>query len=308
MHRIDTTQLIAFERVAREHSFSRAARALDVAQPTISDRIRALEDAVGGPLFVRGAGRGIVLTDLGETFLPYARRALDVLDAGVDVARQTLSGERGHASVGVLESLSGTFLGPALAAFHAAHPAVEVLVRAGRQPQLMEALLDGVIGMALIAWPPPAPAITELDVLLTLREQVVLVAEPTHPLARMQSVSAKDVAALSKPFLLLRWWLDLPLPLADLAERAQSRVEVPMDTGRHMVVHGSGAGFFPWLQVAEPIAAGALRQIEVADLPPLVRDSALVRRIGAPPAAPAAVALVDAIRRRADQLHVRAVL
>src|SRR5690242_15804824 len=116
---MDTAQLLAFERIARDHSFSRAARALDIAQPTISERIRALERFVGGPLFVRD-GRRVELSDLGASFLPFAVRALEVLDAGIDAARQTQSGERGRVTLGVLESLSGSFLGPALASFHAA--------------------------------------------------------------------------------------------------------------------------------------------------------------------------------------------
>ena len=52
------------------------------------------------------------LTDLGASFLPFARRALEVLDAGVDAARQAQVGQRGQVSIGVLESLSGSFLGP----------------------------------------------------------------------------------------------------------------------------------------------------------------------------------------------------
>jgi hypothetical protein len=58
------------------------------------------------------------------------------------------------------------------------------------------------------------------------------------------------------------------------------------------------------MQVAEPIAAGLLKEIAVADLPPLVRDSALVRRAGAPPLSPASVALVETLRRRAEQLEL----
>jgi DNA-binding transcriptional LysR family regulator len=75
-----------------------------------------------------------------------------------------------------------------------------------------------------------------------------------------------------------------------------------MDTGRQMVLHGTGAGFFPWMHVAEPIADGRLREVEVVDLPPLVRDSVLVRRAGASPLGPASLALVEAVRKRADQL------
>ena len=70
-------QLVAFERVAREGSFSRAAVALGLGQPAVSARILALEDELGGSLFVRA--RSIRLTGLGTSLLPYVRRALEVL-------------------------------------------------------------------------------------------------------------------------------------------------------------------------------------------------------------------------------------
>jgi DNA-binding transcriptional LysR family regulator len=143
-------------------------------------------------------------------------------------------------------------------------------------------------------------------VLFQLQERVVLVAAPNHPLARLRCVDSAQVAAQACPLLLLRWWLELPAPLARLAERAQSRVDVPMDTGRQMVLHGSGAGFFPWMQVAEPVHAGQLREIALDDVPPLVRDSALVRRAAAPPLGPAAQALVANLRRHARMLGIYA--
>lgn len=125
---VDSDQLLAFDRIVREGSFSRAAWVLGVAQPTVSARIQTLERAVGGALFTRG-GRGVTLTDLGESFLPFARRALEVLEAGVEAAQQVQAGRRGRVTVGTLDSLSGSFLGPALATFHAAHPEVEIVVR-----------------------------------------------------------------------------------------------------------------------------------------------------------------------------------
>ncbi|MGE3272326.1 MAG: LysR family transcriptional regulator, partial [Chloroflexota bacterium] len=50
---MDTDQLRTFERIVREGSFSRAAWSLDLAQPTVSARMQALEQQVGGPLFAR---------------------------------------------------------------------------------------------------------------------------------------------------------------------------------------------------------------------------------------------------------------
>lgn len=300
---MDTDQLVVFERVVREGSFSRAAWALDLSQPTVSARVQALEAAVGGALFLRG-GRGVTLTDLGASFLPYARRALEILGEGVDAARQVRSGQRGRVTIGALESLSEGFLGPALASFHAASPQVEVMVRAGRHEQLVQLLRDGVIGLALIAWPCPEALSSDLEVLLPLRERVILVAAPQHPLARRGPSSRQEVAALAKPLLLLRWWLSLPAPLAQLAQQASTLIDLPIYTGRQMALSGVGAGFFPWILVADALGDGRLAELAVPDMPPLGRESALVRiRRAAPPSA-AASALVDALRQRAAQLQM----
>src|SRR5438552_1322452 len=91
---VDRAQLSAFDRIAREGSFSRAALAIGIGQPAISARIHALEAAVGGALFTRG--RRIALTPMGEGFLPAARRALQVLDEGLATARLAQSGRRGR--------------------------------------------------------------------------------------------------------------------------------------------------------------------------------------------------------------------
>jgi DNA-binding transcriptional LysR family regulator len=300
---MDTGQLLAFERIVRERSFSRAARALDIAQPTISERIHTLERAVGGSLLVRG-GRGVELTDLGAAFLPYARRALELLDSGVEFARLTQSGGRGRATVGLLESLSGSFLGPALAAFHATHPDVDVLVRAGRQRQVIDLLYDGVVSLAIVAWPCPEGLSGELQVLMHMREPAVLVCAPSHPLARLPEVTTEAVASLAHPLLVMQWWLELPREVAHLAELARPAVDVPMDTGRYMVLRGTGAGIFPWLQVAEAIAAGHMVQLPIADQQLPVRDSALVRRVGSPTLGSAAQGLVGELVHRAEQVDV----
>jgi DNA-binding transcriptional LysR family regulator len=299
---MDTDQLIAFDRIVREGSFSRAAWVLGLSQPTISLRIQALERAVGGQLLNR-SGRGVVLTDLGANFLPYARRALEVLDTGIDAARQVQLGQQGRVTIGVLESLSGSFLGPTLTDFYAHHPQVEILTRAGRHEQLVELLLDGVVSMALIAWPCADTLTTELDVLCHVRESVVLVAARTHPLATLrQPLEREQVLQLAQPFLTLRWWLTLPTAIAHLAQQSTPLVDVTMDTARHMVLQGVGAGFFPWMQVAEYVATGQLQILTIRGFPPIVRDSALVRRANAAMLGSAALALVQMVRERVQQL------
>src|SRR5882762_11906263 len=98
-------QLRYFVAVAEERHFTKAARGLRVAQPSVSRAIRVLEEELGTPLFHRMRGN-VALTPAGETLLPLARRVLaDV--AGAESEVQGLTGmRRGRLSVGATPSLS----------------------------------------------------------------------------------------------------------------------------------------------------------------------------------------------------------
>ncbi len=200
---MDMDQLLAFERIVREGSFSRAAWALGIAQPTISARIRALEREVGGPLFRRG--RRVALTERGAGFLPHARRALAAVMDGVEAARLAHGGQRGRLAIGALRSLTGHFLAPALTRFYARFPEAECLVREGLHWEVVEQLCDGVIELGLICWPYLDPLPADMTPLLHLHEPVALVAPRGHLLAGRPVVTRDDVVAEADPFLLLSW-------------------------------------------------------------------------------------------------------
>ncbi len=300
---MDQQQLIAFDQIVRLGSYGRAAAELDIAQPTLSARIQALERHTGGRLFVR-KGRSVALSDRGEAFLPYARRALEVLREGVEMGERAERGEAGRVTLAILESLSGYFLGSVIARYRADHPDVSIAVRAGNHESLLPLLRDGIANLGLVVWPANAPRDLPLQPILTLRESVVWVAAPRHPLARRSSITTADLLRQARPFLWMRWWLAAPPRLIQLQERATDTVTVPFATAREMVLAGSGAGFFPWMQVADLIAEGRLRQLHVSDLPALQRASALVQVDRGAPLSAAARALVDAIRSRATELKL----
>src|SRR5262245_37585491 len=126
---MDTDQLLAFQRVVREGSFSRAARTLNLGQPAVSARILALEAQLGGALLTRG--RRLGLTPLGASFLPFVERALETLDEGVKIARASQSRKRGRVTFAALGSLAGGLLGPTLVQFVSTHPDVQCSMRSG---------------------------------------------------------------------------------------------------------------------------------------------------------------------------------
>jgi LysR family transcriptional regulator, low CO2-responsive transcriptional regulator len=292
-------QLRAFDRVVREGSFSRAALALDIGQPAVSTRIRGLEAAVGGALFTRG--RRVALTPRGESLLPYVRRALEVLGEGLAVARAAVPGQKGRVSLGVLGSLAGGLVGPALARFMRASPEVECTIRSGFHEVLVDMLLDGLVEMALVAWPFPKAAAADLTPLLVLNETVTLLVAPRHALAGRRAVSEADVARLARPFFRLRWWPEHHPALERLAAATATAVDVAMEPALHLVQQGVGAGFFPDVYTAGVRERGTVVPVAVRGLPRIERGSALVRRATGP-LSPCAANLVQAIRGEARRL------
>jgi len=150
-------------------------------------------------------------------------------------------------------------------------------VRAGSHQHMVELLCDGVVELGLIAWPCIDPLSVELTPLLKLSEPVVLVVSARHPLAQQRGVTQQEVAAQAAPLLLVRWWQSTHAGVARIAARAQPVANVPPETAHQMLLEGVGIGFFTRTQVADALAAGQMREVPIADLGPITRESALVR-------------------------------
>ncbi len=277
---MDIEQLRAFAQVARDGGFSRAARMLDVSQPSISARIAALERELGGRLVARG-GRSLALTELGESFLPYVDRALATLHEGVETVRQTEAGQRGRVTVGAIQPLCDDFLTRAVERFGAGHPGVDLFVRVGHSEQVIAMLHDRVVRVGVIGgWSSDRydPAIV---VLHRVRQPLVLIVPPGNPLAGRTDVRLRDVAASATPLYLVEWTAGLRALIVQTIHPARALVEVPFEMAHRFVAGGRGATFATRAMVADDLAAGRLRAVPVSDLPPLYYENAVVALRGA---------------------------
>src|SRR5437879_13630616 len=109
-------QLRYFVAVAEERHFTKAARGLRVAQPSVSRAIRVLEEELGTPLFHRMKGN-VALTPAGEIFLPWARRVIIDVDRATEDVRELADLRRGRLPVGATPPLSLSLIPPTLASF-----------------------------------------------------------------------------------------------------------------------------------------------------------------------------------------------
>jgi DNA-binding transcriptional LysR family regulator len=167
---------------------------------------------------------------------------------------------------------------------------------------MVEMLLDGLVEIAILAWPAPEGAAATLAPLLVFREPVVLVAHPRHPLAARKVVSQEDLVRKARPLLRLRWWPSHHPELLRLAQAAGTSVDVTMEAARRMVLDRVGAGFFTRTYIADDLARGWLKEVRVRKLAPVHRDSALVRLRRTVPLSPPAHQLVELIRAHAQRL------
>lgn len=108
--------------VAELHSFTRAAEALHVSQPTLSQQIRLLEEALHVQLLDR-SGRNVRLTDAGEVYLHHARRALGELEAGTRAIHEVQDLSRGSLRIG-MNPITAYITTPLLEDFVARHPGI----------------------------------------------------------------------------------------------------------------------------------------------------------------------------------------
>jgi DNA-binding transcriptional LysR family regulator len=262
---MNSDQLRLFLVIARHRSLSRAAVELDLGQATVSDRLRALEAEVGTALFER-QGRGVALTPAGQAFQGYAERALDVLRQGTESARAASAGQRGQVTVAVTVTSGAYLFAPALVAFQATHPGVEVRVRSVHSWDAPSLVLDGVAQLALISGPSTHP---HIESAARFRASLRLVTGPQHPLAAQSG--RLTPARLAREQVLVSYWG--PAAQAFL-ERVRAAADgqtglwmelSPVELVKGMLLAGTGVSLVPEIAVRRELAAGELVALAVSE-------------------------------------------
>ncbi len=180
-------QLRAFHQVALTGSFSRAAEALHVTQPAISDQIRKLEEAYDTLLFNR-LKRQVTLTWAGTALLAVTRRLFDAEDQALQLLTENRALQGG--TLRIMADSAVHVLG-VLAAFRLRYPAVLVSIRAGNSAQVMAALHAYDADLGVIGEVPPGDTFDHLCLNATA---ITAFVAADHPLARHSVLPWADMS------------------------------------------------------------------------------------------------------------------
>jgi DNA-binding transcriptional LysR family regulator len=278
-------QLEAFVEVARLGSVSRAAHALYATQPTLTARLKGLEQELDAQLFVRSQ-RGMRLSDAGRAFLPYAERTLDSVSSGRRLLAELARGEAGQLALGAAPAVSTYVLPRILTRFRRTHPKVSLAVRTGHSEEVLELVLREQVQIGLGR----ALRHPQLEAIPLYEDELVLVVDPKHAFAEEQEIGPDEL-------------LEVQLILFDrtssyrrlTSEFFEGVGAVPrgvmeldnIDAAKKMVEQGLGVALLPHTAVAAELEAGSLKAVTLAGVEsPRQRIVIFRRRDAGPPSGP----------------------
>jgi DNA-binding transcriptional LysR family regulator len=300
---MNVRQLTCFVAVVEDGSFTRAARRVGIAQPSLSQHIRALEEELGGAVLERHP-RGISLTPAGRSLLPEARAAVRAVERGRRAARAALALESGDLEIATVLSMAVGLLPRYIRRWHERHPNIGVRLQEFRHRTLLEqAVEQGIADFAI----GPLPLRTWDGLLEPVSwEEFVIVAPPNDPLARRGAVSLEQLADRE-------WVLYHPdHGLAGILEEVCRRAGFsPRGTVRTSQAEGAArlasAGIGPALVPDNIVLPGIEGRVLHLD-PPLIRDVAVYARTTL---SPSGAAFVEVLRsegrprpRGAETIHL----
>jgi len=182
-------QLLAFYGVARERSFTRAAKSLAISQPAVTRRIQEMEYAHSVKLLER-TSRRVVLTEPGKLLLSYAERMVALADEA-EIALKSMAGlKSGRIEIGTSRPVANSYLSSIAIAFKQRFPGVVPAIHVENSQWILEQVLGFRLDLGIIGMKPHHP---DLIVMPFFDEQLVIVVPPNHAWAKRKALKLEEL-------------------------------------------------------------------------------------------------------------------
>ena len=271
---VDLRQLEIIQAVAETGSFTGAGRKLRVSQSAISRQILLLEQELNEALFLR-IGRRIRITPAGDALVQLSHRVSGDIKETVTLigeSQQTLSGTI-RLSGGMTVCL---YVFPTLLQeYSRLHPQVEFKVLTGPTQRLIQEIRTGSADLGFLTLPVDEP---DLVTVPAMREELLLVAHVSHPLARKKRISSQDL--VQQPFVLFEAGSNSRRVIDEFFIKEQIQPRIVMETEnveilKALVRTGTGITIIPYQAVAREVRGGQLFCARISGVH-LVRDTGWV--------------------------------
>ena len=254
---MEIRQLKTFINIVKLGNFSHAAQFLGYTQSTVTTHIQLLEKELNTLLFER-FGQQITLTEDGQRLYDYAERIVK-LEEDAKNALNKSNIPRGPLIVGMPESVCVYRMPPVFREYSSLYPDVILNLKYGNVNDFRTLLRKNVMDIAFLL----EPAVDDSDFISTLicPEPIVLVSSPSHPLAKQDSVTPKDLA--NQTLVLVETGSYYRTMLEKSLEAAKVHVKSVMELGqiqaiKQLVMQNAGITILPLVSVQEELSEGKL--------------------------------------------------
>jgi DNA-binding transcriptional LysR family regulator len=261
---MDLAQLAAFVTVAREGSFSKAAKTLYRTQPAVSQIIQRLESEVGHPLFDRSSRRG-VLTDAGRVLLEHAERLLNLKEQALAAVDDVRHLRRGQLVIAANE-LTCLYLLPLLHEYRRRHDAVRLSVQRGFASRIPAVVRDYGADLGVVTY---RPVDADVSSVVVYRDQLAFVVPRSHRFAKRRRVTIRELG--DESFVAHHVASPNRATVLEAFQRHRVTLHMPVemptiDAIKKFVMAGHGVALLPAIAVEAEIARGDLIRVRVSEL------------------------------------------
>lgn len=257
MELLDSRQLRAFQELARQGSFTAAARSLNLTQSAVSHSIKALERSLDVVLFER-LGKSVRLTRSGETLLIHADRILSRMMRAQDELLLLDQPGHGRLRIGATVTISQYVLPSVLRELRESFPAFDISVTTDDSRGLMQLLETGEIDVAVAL---ETSFSQRFSVVTLFEDSIQMALSPMHPLASSPKIRVSDI--LEESFIFYSQNSETFRLLEQESLASGLRLRTALQVGsmaaiKEMTKIGMGIGLLsPWVAEQE-IASGTL--------------------------------------------------
>ena len=261
---MEMSQLRTFRAVAETLNFTRAAERLNLTQSAVSHQIKALEEELGEPLFIR-AKRGVKLSQAGKTALEYVGRILDETEA----LRERISG-RERSRIGRVRVAAATqafvyLFAPLFESFMDSHPGIDLSFRTTvSTEQTVADILNGAadVGFASLAVYSP-----NLQVTKVFEDELVLVVSKDHRLATKRTASVAEIQR--EKMILFERGASIRRATDQFFDQIGVSPDLALESNdtyfiKRMVERGLGSSLLPAWAVRDEVLAEKLAQLQIS--------------------------------------------
>ncbi len=261
---MEMSQLRTFRAVAETLNFTRAAERLNLTQSAVSHQIKALEEELGEPLFIR-AKRGVKLSQAGKIALEYVERILDE----AETLRERISG-REHSPVGRVRVAAATqafvhLFAPLFESFMDSHPGIDLSFRTTvTTEQTVADILNGAadVGFASLAVYSPNLQVTKL-----FEDELVLVVSSEHRLALKRVATVAEIQ--KEKLILFERGASIRRATDHFFDQLGVHPHSALESNdtyfiKRMVERGVGISLLPSWAVRAEVSGGKLAQMQIS--------------------------------------------